>query len=236
MAKKKSELSIDQLRPPKITIKNLGLSEKQKTLVRLSLEENNKIIFISGPAGSTKTFMAVYCALKKLKADDSLDLMYVRTIIESADKGLGFLPGDIHEKLNPYMAPLDDKLRELIPPNSGVVEELMKKERVQAMPVNFLRGASWQNKIVVADEAQNFTFKELTTLLTRLGNNSQLFICGDYMQSDINGKSGFKSMFDLFNDESSKEKGIQCFSFGFEDIKRSKILSYIISKIEKRQL
>lgn len=234
MAKKKSELSIDQLRPPKITIKNLGLSEKQKTLVRLSLEENNKIIFISGPAGSTKTFMAVYCALKKLKADDSLDLMYVRTIIESADKGLGFLPGDIHEKLNPYMAPLDDKLRELIPPNTGVVEDLMKKERVQAMPVNFLRGASWQNKIVVADEAQNFTFKELTTLLTRLGNNSQLFICGDYMQSDINGKSGFKSMFDLFNDESSKEKGIQCFSFGFEDIKRSKILSYIISKIEKR--
>lgn len=236
MAKKKSELSIDQLRPPKITIKNLGLSEKQKTLVRLSLEENNKIIFISGPAGSTKTFMAVYCALRKLKADESLDLMYVRTIIESADKGLGFLPGDIHEKLNPYMAPLDDKLRELIPSNSSVVEELMRKERVQAMPVNFLRGASWQNKIVVADEAQNFTFKELTTLLTRLGDNSQLFICGDYMQSDINGKSGFKSMFDLFNDESSKEKGIQCFSFGFEDIKRSKILSYIISKIEKRQL
>lgn len=236
MAKKRSELSIDQLRPPKISIKSLGISEKQKSLVRLSLEENNKIIFISGPAGSTKTFMAVYCALKKLKADDSLDLMYVRTIIESADKGLGFLPGDIHEKLNPYMAPLDDKLRELIPPNSGIVEDLMKKERVQAMPVNFLRGASWQNKIVVADEAQNFTFKELTTLLTRLGDNSQLFICGDYMQSDINGKSGFKDMFDLFNDEKSKERGIQCFSFGFEDIKRSEILSYIITKIEKRKL
>lgn len=236
MAKKKSELSIDQLRPPKISIKNLGISEKQKSLVRLSLEDNNKIIFISGPAGSTKTFMAVYCALKKLKADDSLDLMYVRTIIESADKGLGFLPGDIHEKLNPYMAPLDDKLRELIPPNSGIVEDLMKKERVQAMPVNFLRGASWQNKIVVADEAQNFTFKELTTLLTRLGDNSQLFICGDYMQSDINGKSGFKDMFDLFNDERSKKRGIQCFSFGFEDIKRSEILSYIITKIEKRKL
>jgi phosphate starvation-inducible protein PhoH and related proteins len=236
MAKKKSELSIDQLRPPKISIKSLGISEKQKSLVRLSLEENNKIIFISGPAGSTKTFMAVYCALKKLKADESLDLMYVRTIIESADKGLGFLPGDIHEKLNPYMAPLDDKLRELIPPNSGIVEDLMKKERVQAMPVNFLRGASWQNKIVVADEAQNFTFKELTTLLTRLGDNSQLFICGDYMQSDINGKSGFKDMFDLFNDERSRDRGIHCFSFGFEDIKRSEILSYIITKIEKRKL
>jgi phosphate starvation-inducible protein PhoH len=133
------------------------------------------------------------------------------------------------------MAPLDDKLRELIPNNAGVVDELIKREIVQAMPVNFLRGSSWNNKIVVADEAQNFTFKELTTLLTRIGHNSQLFICGDYMQSDINGKSGFKSMFDLFNDDNSREKGIECFSFGFEDILRSEILSYIIKKIEQSQ-
>ena len=68
--------------------------------------------------------------------------------------------------------------------------------------------------------------------MTRLGESSQLFICGDYMQSDINGKSGFKQMFDLFNDNESKDNGIQCFSFGFDDIKRSKILSYIIKKID----
>lgn len=233
MSKKKNDLEIGQLRPPKINIRNLGLTEKQKSLVRLSIQEDNKVIFISGPAGSTKTFMAVYCALKKMRQDEDLDLLYVRTIIESADKGLGFLPGDIHEKLNPYMAPLDDKLRELLPQNSGVVDELIKREIVQAMPVNFLRGSSWNNKIIVADEAQNFTFRELTTLLTRIGHNSQLFICGDYMQSDINGKSGFKAMFDLFNDEASREKGIECFSFGFEDILRSGILSYIIKKIEQ---
>ena len=234
MSKKKTDLEIGQLRPPKINIRNLGLTEKQKSLVRLSLQEDNKVIFISGPAGSTKTFMAVYCALKKLKKEEDLDLLYVRTVIESAEKGLGFLPGDIHEKLNPYMAPLDDKLRELIPQNSNTVDELIRREKVQAMPVNFLRGASWMNKIVVADEAQNFTFKELTTLLTRIGSNSQLFICGDYMQSDINGKSGFREMFNLFDDEKSKENGIHCFSFGFEDIKRSEILSYIIKKIEKK--
>ena len=233
MPKKKTDLQIGQFKS-KITVKNIGLTEKQKSLVRLGLDDNNKVIFITGPAGSTKTFMAVYCALKKLKQNDELDLMYVRTVIESADKGLGALPGDIDEKFNPYMAPLDDKLRELLPSGTGVRQELIQSERAQAMPVNFLRGASWNNKIVIADEAQNFTYKELTTLMTRLGETSQLFICGDYMQSDINGKSGFKSMFDLFNDESSKEKGIQCFSFGFEDIKRSRILSYIISKIEKR--
>jgi len=233
--KKKTDLEIEQLRPAKITIKNIGLTEKQKSLVRLALEEDNKVIFISGPAGSTKTFMAVYCALKKLKADDNLDLMYVRTVIESADKGLGALPGDIMEKINPYMAPLDDKLRELLPSTTGVINDLIKKKRVQAMPINFLRGASWNNKVVVADEAQNFTFKELTTLMTRLGETSQLFICGDYMQSDINGKSGFKDMFDLFNSQESQDNGIQCFSFNLSDIKRSKILSYIIQKIGTKQ-
>jgi phosphate starvation-inducible protein PhoH and related proteins len=232
MPKKKSDLQIGQLRS-KITVKNIGLTEKQKSLVRLGLEESNKVIFISGPAGSTKTFMAVYCALKKLKQNDDLDLMYVRTVIESADKGLGALPGDIDEKFNPYMGPLDDKLRELLPSATGIRQELINSKRALAMPVNFLRGASWLNKIVIADEAQNFTFKELTTLMTRLGEGSQLFICGDYMQSDINGKSGFKDMFDLFDDNHSKEKGIHCFSFGLEDIKRSEILKYIIKKINK---
>ena len=235
MPKKKTDLQIGQLKS-KITVKNIGLTEKQKSLVRLGLDDNNKVIFITGPAGSTKTFMAVYCALKKLKQNDELDLMYVRTVIESADKGLGALPGDIDEKVNPYMSPLDDKLRELLPSTTSVRSELIRTKRVQAMPVNFLRGASWVNKVVIADEAQNFTYKELTTLMTRLGENSQLFICGDYMQSDISGKSGFKEMFDLFNDTTSKQKGLQCFSFGLEDIKRSAILAYIIQKISKKRV
>ena len=230
MPKKKPELEIQQLRQ-KISIKNIGLTEKQKDLVRLALDDHNKIIFISGPAGSTKTFMAVYSALKRMKADDQLDLLYVRTVIESAEKGMGALPGDIDEKFNPYMAPLDDKLRELLPRSTTIVSDMIRNKRIQAMPVNFLRGASWTNKIVIADEAQNFTYKELTTLMTRLGEGSQLFISGDYMQSDINGKSGFKPMFNLFDDDESKKKGIQCFSFGFEDIKRSPLLSYVIKKI-----
>ena len=233
MPKKKTDLQIGQFKS-KITVKNIGLTEKQKSLVRLGLDDNNKVIFITGPAGSTKTFMAVYCALKKLKQNDELDLMYVRTVIESADKGLGALPGDIDEKFNPYMAPLDDKLRELLPSGTGIRQELIQSKGAQAMPVNFLRGASWNNKIVIADEAQNFTYKELTTLMTRLGETSQLFICGDYTQSDINGKSGFKDMFDLFDDQQSIEKGIHCFAFGIEDIKRSQILKYIIKKINKK--
>lgn len=231
--KKKTSVEMQQLGPPKITLRTRDLSDRQKDLVKLAINNSNKIIFISGPAGSTKTYVAVYSALRQLKMNEDLDLLYVRTVIESADKGLGALPGDIGEKFNPYIAPLEDKLRELLPATTGVVGDLIKKQRVQAVPINFLRGANWINKIVIADEAQNFTFKELTTLITRLGENSQLFICGDYMQSDINGKSGFSDMFSLFDDEESKEKGIQCFSFGLKDIKRSPLLSYIIKKLSQ---
>ena len=228
---KKGKVEIPQL---KLTFKvnNLRLTEKQKVFLALALQEETNIMFVSGPAGSTKTYMAVYAALRHLSANDDLDMFYVRTVIESADKGLGALPGSVEEKINPYMAPLEDKLIEMLPQNKTVRKELIDSGRIQAMPINFLRGASWKDKVVVADEAQNFTFKELTTLITRLGNNSKLFICGDFMQSDINGKSGYSDMFNLFKDKESQENGIHCFSFNKNDILRSELQKYIIGKLE----
>ncbi len=217
----------------KIKIQGKKLTEKQKVFLNLSTEDTTKIMFVSGPAGSTKTYMAVMSALRHLQKDNSLDLLYVRTAIESADKGLGALPGTIEEKFNPYMAPLEDKLQELLPNNSTIKTDLLKSGRVQAMPINYLRGANWTNKIVVADESQNFTFRELVTMITRIGENSKLFICGDSMQSDINGKSGFTPMVNLFNDEESKEKGIHTFWFNESDILRSEILKYIITKLKE---
>jgi len=228
---KKDKVEIPQL---KLTFKvnNLRLTEKQKLFLALALQEETNIMFVSGPAGSTKTYMAVYAALRHLSSSDDLDMFYVRTVIESADKGLGALPGSVEEKINPYMAPLEDKLIEMLPQNKTVRKELIDSGRIQAMPINFLRGASWKDKVVVADEAQNFTFKELTTLITRLGNNSKLFICGDFMQSDINGKSGYADMFNLFKDRESQDNGIHCFSFNKNDILRSELQKYIIGKLE----
>ena len=106
---KKDKVEIPQL---KLTFKvnNLRLTEKQKIFLALALDEETNIMFVSGPAGSTKTYMAVYAALRHLSSDDELDMFYVRTVIESADKGLGALPGSVEEKINPYMAPLEDKL------------------------------------------------------------------------------------------------------------------------------
>lgn len=220
---------------PKIIVKGKALTEKQKVFVKLALDQKTKIVFVNGPAGSTKTYVAVFAALRELQKNEGKDLLYVRTAIESADKGLGALPGTLEEKFNPYMAPLEDKLEELLPRTSDIKNQLIHSGRIQAMPINFLRGASWNNKIIIADESQNFTFKELVTLITRIGEDSKLFICGDMMQSDINGKSGFKSMFDLFNDEESKERGIHCFKFYEKDILRSEILKYIIKKLESHK-
>jgi len=216
----------------KFVVRGKKITDKQRRFLDLCTDLETKVVFVSGPAGSTKTYMAVMSALRILQKDEELDLLYVRTAIESADKGLGALPGTLEDKFNPYMAPLEDKLIELLPPTNSLKDDLVESGRVQAMPINFLRGASWNNKVVIADESQNFSFKELVTLITRIGDNSKLFICGDPMQSDINGKSGFKPMFDLFNDEESRENGIHTFVFTERDILRSKILKFIVKKLK----
>jgi phosphate starvation-inducible PhoH-like protein len=233
-AKKGSKLNIPQL-PQKISVHCKKLDEKQLRLLSTALNPKTNIIFINGPAGSTKTYMAVYSALRLLSAQDELDLLYVRTVIESAEKGLGALPGDVEEKFNPYMSPLNDKLEEMLPKTNTLKRELLEKGRIQAMPINFLRGANWVDKVVIADEAQNFTFKELTTLITRIGSNTKLFICGDTMQSDINGRTGFEGMYHLFNDAQSQSRGIECFEFDENDIKRSVILKFIVSRLNSRR-
>lgn len=230
---RKPKIEIPQLKST-FKVNNLRLTENQKVFLSIALQEKTNIMFVSGPAGSTKTYMAVYSALRHLSANQDLDLLYVRTVIESAEKGLGALPGDIEDKFNPYMMPLEDKLMEMMPKTNTDRRDMLESGRIQAMPINYLRGASWKDKIIVADEAQNFTFKELTTLVTRLGVNCKLFICGDFMQSDINGKTGFRKMFKIFSDEESERKGIHSFSFTKEDIMRSPLQKFIIGKLEKQ--
>jgi len=227
--KNKKEIDIPQLKQ-NIIVNCKKLDDKQLDFLSKSLSDRLNIMFISGPAGTAKTYMSVYSALRILSSDDSKDMLYVRTVIESADKGLGALPGDLDEKFNPYMSPLLDKLSEMLPNTSTLQTDLITKGRIKAMPINFIRGANWEDKIVVADEAQNFTFKELTTLITRLGKGSKLFICGDPMQSDIS-KSGFVQMCNVFNDSESRKKGIDFFEFNESDIKRRPLIKFIINKL-----
>lgn len=205
------------------------LTEKQKKLIDLVLDKETKIVFIKGPAGTSKSFISIYCALHLLNEKKVSDLLYVRTVVESGSKAIGALPGEINDKFGPYMMPLEDKLDELLP--SCDIQKLKKEERIQAIPINFMRGASLNAKFIMADEAQNFTFEELTTFITRYGKFSKMIICGDAEQSDIGKRSGFPSFYEIFNTEEHKAAGIHTFEFDENDIVRSELLKLICKTI-----
>jgi phosphate starvation-inducible PhoH-like protein len=223
--------------PQRDKIKNLlsihqrQLNEKQKQFLELAMDKSTKIVFVSGPAGTSKTYMAIYAALTLLNQRRVSDLIYIRSAVESSEAKLGFLPGEAEDKMAPYLAPLLDKLIELLP--KGDIDYLKKDGRVSSIPVGFLRGLNWNTKVIISDEAQNMTFKELFTLITRTGEFSKVFILGDPEQSDINGKSGFVRMMSYFDDEESKANGIQVFKFTDDDIVRSGLVQFIIKKVRK---
>jgi phosphate starvation-inducible PhoH-like protein len=224
--------------PQRNKIKNLlsiykrdNLTEKQKQFFEVAMNKDTKIMFVSGPAGTSKTYMAIYSALQLLNERRMSDIIYIRSAVESSDSKLGFLPGEADDKMAPYLAPLIDKLMELLPKED--IEYLKKEERISSVPVGFLRGLNWNAKIIISDEAQNMTVKELFTLITRTGEFSKVFVLGDPDQSDINGKSGFIKMISHFDDEESRNQGIHVFRFTEDDIVRSGLVKYIIKKLKK---
>jgi phosphate starvation-inducible PhoH-like protein len=189
------------------------------------------MIFVSGPAGTSKTFLAVLHALIMIDEKRVSDLIYLRSAVESSDSKLGFLPGETADKLAPYIQPLLEKMGEMLPKHD--IDALIKDKRVDGIPLGFIRGLNWNAKVIIADEAQNMTYKELLTLITRTGEFSKVFILGDESQSDINGKSGFIKMIGQFDDEESRKNGIYIFKFGTEDIVRSGLVRFIIEKVIK---
>ena len=207
------------------------LTEKQKEFLALSKDKDVKLIFVSGPAGTSKTYLSILTAIEMINEKRVSDLIYIRSAVESADAKLGFLPGEINDKMSPYIKPLMDKLYEFM--SKGDINVLMKEERIRSIPVGFLRGLNWNAMVVVADEAQNLTFKELFTLITRIGRFTKVFILGDSDQSDINGKSGFIKMISTFDDEESRQNGIHVFRFTEDDIVRSGLVQFIVRKVKK---
>ena len=206
-------------------------TENQIDFLKTTLDKNSKLLFLAGPAGTAKTYMAVYSALQILiNSDLEKNILYVRSIAESAQRNMGSLPGSIDEKFSVFASPFYDKLDEIL--NSTDISFLKEKNLFDCLPVNYIRGANWNDVIVIIDEAQNFSYYELLTALTRIGENSKIIICGDIMQSDIKN-SGFKEIFNIFNDQESIENGVVCKEFTTNDIKRSEIVRFIVYKLEK---
>jgi len=168
-------MSFNDFEPIKrqLKINQFQWTEKQKEFFKLALHHDTKIVFVDGPAGTSKTLLSVYCALQMLNRKSIAEIMYLRSSVEASDQKLGYLPGTADEKLAFYKIPLLEKLDELLPETT--TERLEKEERIKMFPVNFTRGVNWRNKCVIIDEAQNCSLKELTTVLTRLDRDWETF-------------------------------------------------------------
>jgi phosphate starvation-inducible PhoH-like protein len=215
-----------------LRVRDFPWTPKQKEFFKLALDDSTRIMFVNGPAGTSKTLLSVYCGLKLLNMKLISDMMYVRSAVESSEAKLGFLPGSAEDKLKFYNLPFIDKLEELL--TEKRVEKLEREGRISMFPVNFARGMNWDAKCIIFDEVQNSSAKEITTVLTRMGKHSRCFILADPMQSDLHSKDcAFENMAKLFSDQESYDMGIRTFEFTEEDIMRSELVKYLIKKLRK---
>lgn len=218
--KLKSELSI---------IHRNDLTERQKEFLGIILDKKTNIVFLKGPAGSSKSFLAVYAGLIALSDKHQSDILYIRSPVE-VGKSVGFLPGSEKEKVSAYLAPLYEKIEELLPKHEA--DMLLKDNRLAGTVPNFLRGQNWNARFVIVDESQNLGIAEMKLIISRLGRYGKLIFLADESQADIRGPIEFMRYFDLFNNQESVNYGIHCLSFKREDIVRSAILGYILDRIE----
>ena len=220
--KKKAKFSGD------FKINELPWTEKQKEFIKLGLDKKTNIVLVNGPAGTSKTILSVYCALKKLMEGRSKEIIYTRVPVESCDYGIGYIKGDQANKMAPYIEPCVDKLRELLA--SPQITALINDERVIGVPLGFMRGLNLTGTVIF-DEAQNATVDNMLLVMSRMANFSTLYILGDTQQQDTK-KSGFLKVFNSFNNDDARAHGIHTFEFTKDDIVRSAFLHYIIEMFE----
>ena len=155
-------------------------TENQQLLVK-AFEEND-LVFATGPAGSGKTFVAIALAVKALKNKEVRKIILSRPAVEAGEK-LGFLPGEMKDKLDPYLQPLYDALQDMIP--AVKLKEYMENNVIQIAPLAFMRGRTLNDAVIILDEAQNTTTHQIKMFLTRLGMNAKMIVTGDMTQIDL---------------------------------------------------
>lgn len=205
------------------------LNAKQNAFIETALRKDTNVVLCEGLWGTSKTWCAVYCALQLLSQQKVDSIAYLRSPVE-AGKGLGFVPGTIEEKINPYAEPLFEKLHEFL--DAPAIKMLEKENRIQVIPPGFIRGRSWSCKAIIVDEAASFPRDMLELILSRVGPRCKVFVIGSRHQSDTGDANGFMEVFRAFNDAESKEHGIHTFEFNDEaDIVRSVLLRFIMRKL-----
>lgn len=201
-------------------------SENQLKLVQEF--EKNDMIFAIGPAGSGKTYTAIALAVRALKNKEIKKIILSRPAVEAGEK-LGFLPGDMKDKIDPYLQPLYDALQDMIP--AAKLKEYMELNVIQIAPLAFMRGRTLNDAVVILDEAQNTTTQQIKMFLTRMGMNTKMIVTGDMTQIDLPASqtSGLVQAIKILKGV----KGISFIELNKKDIVRHKLVTRIVEAYEK---
>ena len=204
---------------------------KPRTPNQLKIVESvqkNDMVFVTGPAGTGKTYISVALAVRALKNKEVKRIILTRPAVEAGEH-LGFLPGDMKEKLDPYMQPLYDALFDMIPGNK--LQDYMENNIIQIAPLAFMRGRTLDHAFVILDEAQNTTRSQMKMFLTRMGVNAKFIITGDPSQTDLikNQKSGLKEALELLKDI----EGVDIIRLSDHDVVRHPLVKKIIDVYKK---
>lgn len=210
-----------------------GRPIKPKTLGQshyIDALKRSEVVICSGPAGSGKTFLGVAMAVKAFKNREVSRIILARPAVEAGEK-LGFLPGDIEEKVNPYMRPIYDALEALL--GQELFDKYYEKGLIEVTPLAFMRGRNLDDSFVLLDEAQNTTCEQMKMFLTRLGLNSRACVCGDFTQVDLprGVKSGLLDSIEVLKDV----QGISVVSLSNADIVRNPLVTRIVNAYSKRE-
>ena len=204
----------------------IARTENQQKLVKAF--ESNDLVFALGPAGSGKTYVAIALAVRALKNKEVKKIILSRPAVEAGEK-LGFLPGDMKDKIDPYLQPLYDALQDMIP--TVKLKEYMDNNVIQIAPLAFMRGRTLSDAIIILDEAQNTTPHQIKMFLTRLGLNAKMVITGDMTQIDlpVSQSSGLIQALQILKGV----PGIGRIEFNKKDIVRHKLVQRIVEAYEK---
>ena len=197
-------------------------SENQKRLV--DDYQTHDMLFAVGPAGSGKTYTSIALAVRALKNKEVRRIILSRPAVEAGEK-LGFLPGDMKDKIDPYLQPLYDALQDMIPAQK--LQEYMELQTIQIAPLAFMRGRTLNDAVVILDEAQNTTTQQIKMFLTRMGHNTKMIITGDITQIDLprSTRSGLIEAMTILRDV----KGISFIEMTDQDIVRHKLVTRIVN-------
>ena len=201
-------------------------SQNQQTLV--DAFEKDDMLFAVGPAGTGKTYLSIALAVKALKEKQVKRIILSRPAVEAGEK-LGFLPGDMKDKIDPYLQPLYDALEDMIP--AVKLQDMMEKHIIQIAPLAFMRGRTLNDAVVILDEAQNTTTAQIKMFLTRMGWNTKMIVTGDLTQIDLpkNTRSGLGEAIKILDGV----EGISMIRMDDKDIVRHKLVTKIVKAFDK---